>query len=218
MPTPAPQDPFSHPALSDSLRTLACRGVLRSYRKGALLIHEGDIGDTLFIILAGRLRAFSVSETGDREITYDSYGPGEYVGEMGLDGGPRSAHVEAVEASTCAMVTRRTLQAHLAEQPDFAFELLAKVISRAREATRKLRSMGLSNVYGRLKLLLQQLAAAQPDGSFVIAELPRHWEIAAQLGCGREMVGRVLGDLHRGGYIEYIDKRHLRFRQLPAGW
>ena len=47
-------DPTTHPALSDSLRALARRGELRRFRRGAVLIHEGDIGQTVFIILAER--------------------------------------------------------------------------------------------------------------------------------------------------------------------
>ncbi len=214
-----PPDPLDHPALSDAVRALARRGVVRPFRRGALLIQEGDVGDTIYIILSGRLRAFSVSADGERDITFDSYGPGEYVGEMGLDGGPRSANVEALEASRCAVITRPTLQAHLAEQPQFAFELLAKVIQRARAATKSARNMGLVDVYGRLKLLLQQLAQAEPDGSFVTRERLTHRDIASRLGCSREMVSRVLKELERGGDI-VVDKpaQRLRWRRLRAGF
>lgn len=214
-----PRDPLAHPALSEPVRALARRGVIRPYRKGALLIQEGDVGDTIYIILSGRLRAFSVSADGEHDITYDSYGPGEYVGEMGLDGGPRSANVEALETSLCAVIARPTLEAHLADEPAFAFELLAKVIQRARAATLRARNMGLTNVYGRLKLLLLSMAVAEPDGSFVTHERLTHKEFASRVGCSREMISRVLKDLERGGdiSIDPLDSR-LRWRRLPARW
>jgi CRP/FNR family cyclic AMP-dependent transcriptional regulator len=215
---PPPSDPFSHPALSDAVRALATRGTIRTYRKGHLLIQEGDTGDTLYVILSGRLRAFSVSDDGERAITYDVYGPGEYVGEMGLDGGPRSAHVEALQATRCAVIARSTLQAHLAEAPDFALELLLKVIRRARAATLLARNMGITDVYGRLKALLLSLGVAEPDGSFVLPERLTQKEIASRLGCSREMVTRVLGTLKTGGYISEDADRRLRWRQLPAGY
>jgi CRP/FNR family cyclic AMP-dependent transcriptional regulator len=104
--TPA-EDPLECHELSEPLRALARKGDLRRYRKGAILIEEGERGDTLFIILAGRLRAFSDGGNG-RQITYGIYGPGEYLGEMSLDGGPRSASVSAVEDSRCAVVTQLT--------------------------------------------------------------------------------------------------------------
>jgi CRP/FNR family transcriptional regulator, cyclic AMP receptor protein len=92
------------PLMSDALRDLAARGEVRRYRRGTLLIQEGDVGETLFIILSGRLRAYSVGDR-EREITYGVYGPGEYIGEMSLDGGPRSASVMTVEACTCVVIT-----------------------------------------------------------------------------------------------------------------
>jgi CRP/FNR family transcriptional regulator, cyclic AMP receptor protein len=75
-------------ALPASLRALAERGTLRSYRKGTLIIEEGSHGDTLYVLLAGRVKAFS-SDARGREVVYGVYGPGDYFGEMSLDGGPR---------------------------------------------------------------------------------------------------------------------------------
>jgi len=210
-------DPFERAPMSDSLRALARRGELRRLRKGAQIIAEGEAGDTLFIVLAGRLRAYSVAADG-RELTYAYYGPGEYVGEMSLDGGPRSAHVEVVEPGLAAWITRRTLEQHLSEDPHFAFELLAKVIRRARAATLGLKQHALNDVYGRLKALLEELAAAEPDGRAVIDPAPSHLEMSQQLGCSREMVSRVMKDLERGGYVEVGRRRVVVARALPAKW
>ena len=78
------------------VEALAAQGVHRHYRRGALLIQEGDVGDTLYIVLKGRLRAYVADATG-KELTLGVYGPLEYVGEMSLDGGPRSASVITLE-------------------------------------------------------------------------------------------------------------------------
>jgi CRP/FNR family cyclic AMP-dependent transcriptional regulator len=212
----APIPDFS--ALAGHLHDLAGRGELRRSRKGAMLIHEGDVGDTLHIILSGRLRAFSVGDK-DREITYGVYGPGEYLGEMSLDGGRRSASVIALEASVCSVVTRRTLEAFIAERPAFAFELLAKVIHRARMATVSARQLALNDVYGRLKLLLDALACAPlADGSRALAERLTHQEMASRLGCSREMVSRLMKDLERGGYLRDEGAQRVLTRALPARW
>ena len=216
MPTPS-ADPLDHPALGESLRALARRGELRRYRRHTLLIEEGDYGDTLYIILAGRLRSFAAADNG-REITYGVYGPGEYLGEMSLDGGPRSASVMTLEPSLCAVVTRQTLQRHIAEQPAFAFELIAKVIRRARAATLSARQMALNDVYGRLVLLLNEEAKVHDDGRRVVAERWTQQEIAHRLGCSREMVSRLLKDLVSGGYLRAEDGRWALLRALPARW
>jgi CRP/FNR family transcriptional regulator, cyclic AMP receptor protein len=213
-----PQQPaFAYDALPESLRPLAMRGDLRRYRKGTLLIQEGDQGDTLFIILAGHLRVFSIGEH-DREITYGIYGPGEYLGEMSLDGGVRSASVITLEPSQCAVVTRRSLEQHIAAEPAFAFDLLAKVIRRARAATLTAKHLALNDVYGRLVLLLDALSVAQPDGSRRIDQKPTHKDMASRLGCSREMVSRLMKDLERGRYVR-VDGRSIALPgRLPPKW
>ena len=214
---PDPFDPFDAAPMSDSLRALARRGTLSRLRKGVQIITEGDRGDTLYIVLSGALRAYSVGAEG-REVTYSHYGAGEYVGEMGLDGGLRSASVETLQASLCALVTRPTLELHLAEDPAFAFELLSKVIWRARAATQGLKQIALNDVYGRLKALIDGLARPQPDGTHLIEPAPSHLEMSQRLGCSREMISRVMKDLERGGYVEVGRRRVRLHRSLPAKW
>lgn len=201
--------------MSDSLRALARRGVVSRLRKGVQIITEGDRGETLYILLAGRLRAYSVGDD-DKEITYGVYGPGEYVGEMGLDGGPRSASVETLEASVCAVVTRVTLELHLAEDAGFAFQLLSKVIRRARAATLGMRNIALHGVYGQLKDLLE--GQAQGSRPYVWDPAPSHKEIGQMLGCTGAMVTIVMRDLKRAGCVQVGRRRIVLLRELPSKW
>jgi len=217
MPSTRDSDLIDQPAIGESLRALARRGEIRRYRRGTLLISEGEHGDAIFLILAGRLRSFSAG-AGDREITYGVYGPGEYLGEMSLDGGPRSANVITIEPSVCAVIGRRELQAHIAEHPEFAFELLAKVIRRARAATLSAKQLALNDVYGRLTFLLNSLAQPQADGTRRIDERLTHREMANRLGCSREMVSRLMKDLELGGYVQADAAGSLLSRALPARW
>lgn len=196
---------------------LAARGVQRRYRAGALLIQEGDLGDTLYIILSGRLRAFA-ADNNNKEITLGIYGAGDYVGEMSLDGGPRSANVETVETSVCAVVTRDTLRSFIAERPEFAFDLIGRLIRRARMATESARNLALIDTYGRLTRLLNQMAAPQDDGTRRIPERVTHQELANRVACSREMVSRLLKDLESGGYVKVQDRRLVLLKTLPARW
>ncbi len=214
-----PTDWLAAPELSDSLRALARRGEVCRYAKGTLLIQEGLPGDTLYIVLHGHLRAYGSFAASDREITYGVYGPGEYVGEMGLDGGPRAASVLTLEATVCAVITRRTLEQHLADEPAFAFELLTKVIRRARAATLSAKQMALNDVYGRLKLLLEAAAEPQADGSRVVKPRLHHSDMAQRLGCSRPMVSKLMKDLMKGGHlVERPDDSWLLPKPLPPRW
>lgn len=214
---PAPQPADLLIALPAPLRTLASRGEPRRYRKGTLLIQEGDQGDTLFIVLSGRVKAFSTDDR-DREIVYGVYGPGEYLGEMSLDGGPRSASVITLEPTACVVITRRTLREHIATNPEFAFELLSRVIRRARMATQSARNMALLDVYGRVVKLFNELAVAQDDGTRLIAEKLTHAEIAHRVGCSREMVSRLVKDLERGNYLRSGPAGLCLLGNLPPRW
>ena len=224
MPAAAPGTPFAAPALPDAqaasshLAALAARGSERHYRRGALIIQEGERGDTLFIVRSGRLRAF-LSDANGKELTLGLYGAGEYVGEMSLDGGPRSASVEAAEATVCALISREDLLAYIAEQPAFALELMARLIRRARLATDNARSMALVDVYGRLTRLLDQLAEPpDADGARALRERLTHQQIASHLACSREMVSRLLKDLENGGYVAQRERRLVLLKTLPARW
>ena len=215
--TAPPPSTDRYATLSPMLRLLAERGVVKQFRKGQRLIDEGDSGDTLYIITKGRLRAYGSSDSG-REITYGTYGPGEYIGEMSLDGGPRSANVEAIEAAECVQITRHTLLLHIREHPEFALELISKVIRRARAATLSAKQMALNDAYGRLVSLLNSLARPQPDGTTGIVERLTHQEIANHLGCSREMVSRLMKDLERGGYVSASPGLLRIVKPLPSRW
>ncbi len=212
---PNPHDLIN--ALTPTLRALAERGTLRAYRKGTLIIEEGTHGDTLYVLLAGRVKAFS-SDARGREVVYGVYGPGDYFGEMSLDGGPRSASVIADAACTCAVLTRQTLREHIVAEPEFAFELIARVARRARVATQSARSMALLDVYGRVVQLFESLAITQPDGTRVLSERLTHAEIASRVGCSREMVSRLMKDLELGGYVTTFPGSPTVLRSLPARW
>src|SRR3954469_20843675 len=161
--------PIDYNALPEILRPLAERSEIRRFRKGSLVLDEGDRGDALLIILAGELRAFTGSDTG-RHVTYALYGPGDYLGEMGLDGGTRMASVEALSDTTCAYVERGTLLQYFAERPQFAFEIIAKVIQRARVATLAANQHAMNGAYLPLKPWLAAAPQAQFDGPRLVRE------------------------------------------------
>jgi CRP/FNR family cyclic AMP-dependent transcriptional regulator len=209
---------FQPPQSTHHIQALARLGVQRRYRRGALLIQEGETGDTLYIVQQGRLRAFLADGNG-KELTLGTYGPLEYVGEMSLDGGPRSANVEASENCTCSVVSRDVLLGYIASQPEFALELMARLIRRARLATESARNVALIDVYGRLVKLLNQMALEpNAQGERMLGERLTHQAMAQHLACSREMVSRLLRDLETGGYIEVRERWIWLLKPLPARW
>ncbi|MEO8755736.1 MAG: Crp/Fnr family transcriptional regulator, partial [Casimicrobiaceae bacterium] len=216
LPVPeAAADPFS-PLREETLRTIATSGVVRHFPKQTVLIHEGDGGDSLYIILTGRVKVYASNAAG-REVVINFCGPGEYVGEMSLDGAPRSASVVTLEPSSCAIVNRAQLRDFIADNPDFAQHLIQTLIHRARNATENVKSLALSDVYGRLVRLLNTLAVER-DGMIKVLEKLTQQDIADRVGASRDMIGKLMKDLVAGGYLLVEDRQITIVKKLPPGW
>lgn len=208
-------DPFS-PLEDRTLRSIAESGVVRTFPRNTVLINEGDVGDSLFVLLTGRVKVYSSNEAG-REFVIDFHGPGEYVGEMSLDGAPRSASVITVEPTTCAVVNRAQFRDFVLEHPDFAMHLIERLIHRVRVTTGNLKSLALSDVYGRLVRLLNALAQ-DVDGKSVVPERLTQQDIADRVGASRDMIGKLMKDLVAGGYLAIEDRTITILKKLPTGW
>jgi len=214
---PASVSPPSTTPLADgTLQKIAASGVTRVFPKNTVLIHEGDLGDSLYIILSGRVKVYASNEEG-KEVVIDFHGPGEYVGEMSLDGQSRSASVVTTEPSTCAIVKRAQFRDFLMAHPDFAWHLIEKLIHRVRVATENVKSLALSDVYGRMVRLLTTLAEPAGD-TWVVPERLTQQEIAARVGASRDMIGKLMKDLTAGGYLSVDDRRITIHKKLPLGW
>jgi CRP/FNR family transcriptional regulator, cyclic AMP receptor protein len=204
------------PLPEEALRRIASSGVVRTFPKSTILIAEGDVGDSLYIILSGRVKVYASNAAG-REVVINFHGPGEYVGEMSLDGEPRSASVVTLEPTTCAIVNRAQFRDFLAQNPDFAQHLIQTLIHRCRGATENVKSLALSDVYGRLVRLLNALAV-EHGGHQVVEERLTQQDIADRVGASRDMIGKLMKDLVGGGYLAVEDRRITILKRLPPGW
>lgn len=198
--------------LPPDLQRLAALGKLQSFKKGAIIFNDGDKGDALYILLEGRVRAYGSAISG-KEITYGYVGAGEYFGELTLDGGNRSANVEALEPCRCAVVTNAQLEAFMQQHPRFGTEMLFTVIQRARQSTDNARSIALMDVYSRLKSAIEKITPDINSGIHIT-----HSELAADVGASREMVSKLLKDLEVGGYVKMQNRQLSRLKALPERW
>jgi CRP/FNR family cyclic AMP-dependent transcriptional regulator len=198
------------------VRELATRGQIRSFPKNTVFINEGDRGDSLFIIVSGRVKVY-VSDNQGREMILDIHGPGQYVGEMALDGRPRSASVMTLEPTACAMVTREMLKDAIVADPDLAMSLIEELIDRARIATDTIKNLALMDVYGRVARLLLSLARER-DGKLVVPERLTQQDIADRVGASRDMISRIFKDLTTGGYVTVVDRQITLNRRPPPRW
>jgi CRP/FNR family transcriptional regulator, cyclic AMP receptor protein len=207
------------PRLSVDLQVLADLGQQRSFRKDAIIVNEGEIGDALYVLIQGRVRVFS-ADTSGKEITLGTILAGDFFGEMSLDGGARSATVAAQEPCLCAVIPNAHVLAYIRDNSEFAISLLQTTIVRARAATQAARDMALLDVYERLAQTLNHLAKVTTEDNMpkIIDSLITHGELAAYIGASREMVSKLMKDLERGGYVQVNTRQITLLKKLPAKW
>jgi CRP/FNR family transcriptional regulator, cyclic AMP receptor protein len=201
----------------DLLRDIARQGGIRSYPANALLINEGDASDSLFILLSGRVKVYSNNADG-KEIVITTHGAGEYVGELALDGGVRSASVMTIEPTTCSVVSGANLREFVTAHPDFASHLILKLIRSVRDATESVKSLALEDVYERLIRLLNDISDPLDRGQRRVRERLTQQDIADRIGASREMVSRIFKDLTAGGYLDLTGTRIVIAKKPPAAW
>jgi CRP/FNR family cyclic AMP-dependent transcriptional regulator len=199
------------------VRALAGLGRLRTYPKNTVFITEGDSSDSVFVVLSGRVKVF-ISDTEGHEMILDTQGPGEYVGEMALDGKPRSASVMTLEPTTFSVVGRDPVREAIRHNPDFALDMISRIIDRARIATNSVKDLALLDVYGRVARLLLNMAVEAADGKLQIPEKITQQEIAERVGASRDMVSRIFRDLTAGGYIKVENRIVTINKKPPARW
>ncbi len=185
----------------EQLRVLAAMVTRRSVPRGTLVLNAGDQTDSLYIVLSGRLKVL-MSDSDGKEVILSILGPGEFFGEMGLiDDSPRSASVLAIEPCELLSISKRDFKSCLAQNFEMAMAVMKGLVRRLREADRKIGSLALLDVYGRVARLLLDMSESVDGQKVVTKRLPKQ-DIAKMIGASREMVSRVMKDLQMGGYIE----------------
>jgi CRP/FNR family cyclic AMP-dependent transcriptional regulator len=198
------------------LRDLSAQGVVRSYPRNAIIVSEGDDTDTFFVLVSGRIKVYVSNEDG-REVVLRSHGPGEYFGEMALDGQARSASVMTIEPSRLVAIPIAKFRDFIRGHPEFATRLVENLISRVRGLTENVKSLALMDVYGRVARLMLDLAREE-HGQLVIPGKMTQQDIADRVGASREMISRIFKDLATGGYISIERKRITINKKPPRNW
>lgn len=187
--------------------------VKRRFKRGELIVEQGKKSNALFIVLTGRCRVLTTDSRG-REVILANMQPGDYIGEMSLiDNEPHSASVRAEVQTDVLMLGRLEFARCLPENTSMAYAVMKGLVQRLRNADRKIESLALMDVYGRVARAL--LEASEPDdtGNHVIREKVSRQDLAKMVGASREMVSRVMKDLEERGFIELQDSGVLLIRE-----
>lgn len=174
--------------------------VKRRYKRGENIVEQGNRSNALFILLSGRARVISVDAKG-REVIIAMLHPGDYIGEMSLiDGEPHSATVQAEVQTDVMMLGRVAFLQCLPENTSMSFAIMRGLALRLRRADRKIESLALMDVYGRVARALMELTDEMQNEHVIRNRLSRQ-DLAKMVGASREMVSRVMKDFEQQGFV-----------------
>jgi CRP/FNR family cyclic AMP-dependent transcriptional regulator len=192
------------------LEQIARMAVSRKVARNTTIVYVGDSTDSLFVIVSGSAKVLNRDAEGN-EVILTLLAAGECFGEMGLiDGSPRSADVVANENCELLVIAKTDFTTVLAGNVELCLNIMKSLVLRLREANRKIESLALMDVYGRVAKLLLDFSVEE-NGLRVIRRKVTKQDMAKMVGASREMVSRVMKDLERSGYIRIEPGRIVLF-------
>jgi CRP/FNR family transcriptional regulator, cyclic AMP receptor protein len=188
---------------AEDLNALAAASRLRSFRRGQVVFTRSDPGDTVIVVVSGRVKVTVRSADGG-ELTLAIIHPGGLLGELGVvDGGPRSADAETLEECRLLLIPRDAIRDICARVPSAAQALtnsIAATLRRLTEATADL-------VFLDLPRRVAKVLLSQPRGDDgTIRPGLNQEELAHQVGSTRQSVNAALRGFERRGWIEMHDR------------
>jgi small-conductance mechanosensitive channel/CRP-like cAMP-binding protein len=126
---------FLEALTSDQFARLASEAQIVPYPAGAPVVRQDEAGDSLFVVVEGRVEVSVHAANGGPEQLLATLGPGDYFGEMSLlTGAPRSATIRTVEQTRLVVLRKDALRPLLVADPTVP-ERLSKTLAR-RQAER----------------------------------------------------------------------------------
>ncbi len=179
------------------------------YTRGEHVFDEGEQGDTLFIVLQGKVKIGRRAADG-RENMLSVMGPSDMFGELSLfDPGPRTATATVVTEARLASLAHSSLRPWIKDRPEIAEQLLRVLARRLRRTNDALADLIFTDVPGRVAKALLQLAqrfGTQEGGALRVTHDLTQEEIAQLVGASRETVNKALADFAHRGWIRLEGK------------
>lgn len=195
-----------------ALQQFAQHARMCRFARNTTVIRVGDQTDYLYFVLTGSLKVIARDDEG-REVILSLLDQGDLFGEMGIFGDqPRSASVVTVVPSDLIVLGKEDVRTLLQDNFEVTWRMMRYLADRLRSADRKIESLALLDVYGRVARVLIDLSE-EVDGQTVFAGRISKQDIAKMVGASREMVSRVMRDLILRGLIEETGDGALILRQ-----
>src|SRR5579864_7909240 len=184
---------------------------LRHFVPGQLIVDRDTRPELVCVMRNGTVRLFHREDDGS-ETTIERLGTGQLFGVTGLlttDAGGMLVEAET-EVAVCLIDGRRFLDV-VSRWPEALIDLAARLGVRVREADEALGHLSGTGSRARLAAVLYALARrgseVQSGGGVRLRGVPRHSDLAKEVGVTRETVTRMLARLEKDGYIRRFGRQ-----------
>ncbi len=195
-----------------AVKDLAESCLVRHYRRGTYLCHQGDPTPDVFFLLEGRVEISSVAANGTR-VLHATLDTAQFLGELGVLGDiPRTASALSLEDVVVAVVAGEDFLSFLTREPAASRNVL-RALARQVDADQSLvDDLLFLDLKGRVAKRLLQLVTPSLDDlpeNLSLVPLVTHADLASLCGGSRENVTRVLSEFQRRGLIERDGRRYV---------
>lgn len=184
----------------------------KEYKKGEILLHDGDPMESIVIIHEGSVKAFKYTADGREQILY-VFSEGDFFGEQNLLSNRTASYsVEALQPVKTCILSKTQFQQLIYQHPDIAVKIIAELGERMARLENVMQGMGVRNVDSRIGGILLEFASkyGKEDREGTLINLPLSREgIANYLGVARETVSRKLGQLESEGVIRSVNNKSI---------
>ncbi len=190
----------------ETLEQCATQLRVRRYRRNDTIFHQGDPGDSLYIVQSGTVKIVLLSPEGEEGAIIATLGRGAFFGELALlDGAPHSASVVAIDQVDALVLHREQFDHLIDTDPELRRALFAGLTAELRRLTRHVEDLHFLDLPGRLARRLIDLAIEAAPGERTDIRLSWPYtqsDLAAMIGGTRQTVNRLLADLVDQDLIE----------------
>jgi CRP/FNR family cyclic AMP-dependent transcriptional regulator len=215
-----PDPPLLAALTPEARASLLQRCRRRQYSRGAYLVYEGDPGDSLHLIVQGRV-AVLIGGADGNPFTVALMGRGDFFGEQALlnRAAVRSATIQAVESTETLVVGRGEFEELRHQHPEVDRLLIGVLVAMVDRLTRQVAELtdvpGTVRIYRRL-VALAELYGAGDEQSGQRIEIPlTQDQLAGLAGVHLRLTSRVLGEARAAGLLD-TSKRRLVVRDLDG--
>jgi CRP-like cAMP-binding protein len=199
----------------DQRALLAVNMALQTFERGETIFHQGSIGSTLYIVVSGKVRIYTISETG-QELAVTIFRAGDFFGELALlDHQPRSASAETMTRTSVLMLQKMAFLNTITVCPPIAVALLEALAARLRQSNTYVEHLASLSAPQRVVRQLVGLARhgdAESIDPQINLRLTQD-ELASLSGTTRETVNRVLSHLRDQGIL-LVERSRVRVLSL----